>query len=270
MRNTILAGNTARMFSDLDGRLNSSGYNLVEAPVGGFGFDPTDLLGVDPLLSPLQDNGGPTQTMALLPGSPALNAGDPDQLGLPDQRGVVRSGGVNIGAYQASATAFALTAPDAVTAGVPFDVTVTALDPFGQVAVGYTGTADLYSTDAAAPFLGEHAFSLADGGSYTFAGVTLSTAGPQTLYAADAGGLYGSADLTVSAGDAPGAPGGARTGVPARGAGSGAVGYAFTSAGPAKDALPVTVPSPRNPSRFVPDPNTDAVFGGLLFLMVSP
>jgi hypothetical protein len=48
--------------------------------------------------------------MALLPGSPALNAGDPNQLGTADQRGVLRTGGVNIGAYQASASAFVLTA----------------------------------------------------------------------------------------------------------------------------------------------------------------
>src|SRR5262249_19266643 len=57
-------------------------------------------------LGPLQDNGGPTQTIAPLAGSPALNAGDPAQLGVPDQRGVVRSGGVNIGAYQASASTY--------------------------------------------------------------------------------------------------------------------------------------------------------------------
>src|SRR5262249_23705086 len=91
--------------------------------------------------------GDPTQTMALLPGSPALNAGDPDQLGLADQRGVVRSGGVNIGAYQASASAFMLSAPETVTAGVPFDVSVTAVDPFGPPAYGYTGTVTFRTSD---------------------------------------------------------------------------------------------------------------------------
>jgi hypothetical protein len=60
---------------------------------------------IDPMLGPLQNNGGPTETMAVLAGSPALNAGDPSQLGVADQRGVVRDGGVNIGAYQASASA---------------------------------------------------------------------------------------------------------------------------------------------------------------------
>ncbi len=52
----------------------------------------------DPLLGPLADNGGPTLTMALLPGSPAIGAG----MDCPatDQRGVAREGGCDLGAYQ--------------------------------------------------------------------------------------------------------------------------------------------------------------------------
>jgi len=52
----------------------------------------------DPLLGPLSDNGGPTQTLALLASSPAIGAGAncPDK----DQRGVVRQGQCDIGAYQ--------------------------------------------------------------------------------------------------------------------------------------------------------------------------
>jgi hypothetical protein len=111
MRNTILAGNQDGGGGyDLYGQLASSGYNLIGNGDGGGGFAASDLVGtssapLDPGLGPLQDNGGPTQTMAVLPGSPALNAGDPALLGTPDQRGVVRSDGVNIGAYQASAAA---------------------------------------------------------------------------------------------------------------------------------------------------------------------
>jgi hypothetical protein len=109
MRNTILAGNTDGYGrpDDLYGSLASSGYNLIGDGSWGDGFAATDLVGtddapIDPRLGPLQNNGGPTQTMALLSGSPALNAGDPSQLGTKDQRGVVRAGGVNIGAYQDS------------------------------------------------------------------------------------------------------------------------------------------------------------------------
>jgi hypothetical protein len=62
--------------------------------------------GVNPLLGPLQFNGGPTQTMALLPGSPALGAGTDFSLlgGIPgtDQRGLPRPGpdGFDVGAFQ--------------------------------------------------------------------------------------------------------------------------------------------------------------------------
>lgn len=59
----------------------------------------------DPLLGGLQDNGGPTQTRALLPGSPALDAGD-DATCLPtDQRGSPRPRGeaCDLGAYEALA-----------------------------------------------------------------------------------------------------------------------------------------------------------------------
>jgi hypothetical protein len=201
-RNTIIAGNTAHIAPDLEGSLGSLGHNLIGNTSGGSGFDATDLLNVNPLLGPLQDNGGPTKTMALLAGSPALNAGDPDQLGVADQRGVLRSGGVNIGAYQASASAFALTAPATVTAGTPFDLTVKAVDPFGQTALGYRGTARFASSDGQADLPGDYTFVAADNGVHTFpGGVTLNTAGDQTVTATDTStsSLTGSAPVAVSA-----------------------------------------------------------------------
>jgi hypothetical protein len=86
-RNTIIAGNTAPTDPDLGGDLGSLGHNLIGNTQGGSGFDPTDLLNINPLLGPLQDNGGPTQTMALLPGSPAIDAGDNTDAPDWDQRG---------------------------------------------------------------------------------------------------------------------------------------------------------------------------------------
>jgi hypothetical protein len=79
------------------------GFNLIGNTNGGTGFGSTgDLLGVNLLLGPLADNGGPTFTMALLPGSPAIDAGT--SVGAPstDQRGVPRPQGsnVDIGAYE--------------------------------------------------------------------------------------------------------------------------------------------------------------------------
>src|SRR5262249_19080377 len=58
----------------------------------------------NPMLGPLADNGGPTQTMALLPGSPAIDAGANSAAGLPstDQRGLARIIGppADIGAFE--------------------------------------------------------------------------------------------------------------------------------------------------------------------------
>ena len=75
LANTIVAGNSAPTGPDVDGTVASLGYNLIGNSSGGSGFAASDLLGVSPLLGPLQNNGGPTQTMALLPGSPAIDAG---------------------------------------------------------------------------------------------------------------------------------------------------------------------------------------------------
>jgi large repetitive protein len=48
---------------------------------------PGDRSGIDPLLGPLQDNGGPTETLALLPGSPAIDTGNAGACPGIDQRG---------------------------------------------------------------------------------------------------------------------------------------------------------------------------------------
>jgi hypothetical protein len=199
------------------GTLASQGHNLIGDGTGGSGFADTDLVGtatmpIDPLLGPLQDNGGPTFTRALLPDSPALNAGDPNQLGVADQRGVVRSGGVNIGAYQASASTFVITVPGSVASGTPFDVTVQAVDVFGQVAFGYRGTVTFSVTDPdpAVVLPADYTFTAADGGVHTFTDTglgetTLITTGDQTVTATDLGsGITGTAPVTVTpAGQAP-------------------------------------------------------------------
>jgi hypothetical protein len=118
VRNSIIARNTAYEYPDIYGTLSGSGYNLFGNPRGGTGFDRnTDILGVDPMLGPLTDNGGPTQTHALLPGSPAIDAGDPDIADAPqwDQRGGgfprIVNGRIDIGAYEVQATGMAFSVP---------------------------------------------------------------------------------------------------------------------------------------------------------------
>jgi predicted outer membrane repeat protein len=201
-RNSILAGNTAAQGPDLSGRLSSQGYNLIQNPAGGSGFDSKDWLGLDPLLGPLQDNGGPTKTMTLLPGSPAAGAGDPTQLGVADQRGVIRTGGVDIGAYQASASGFVLTTPDKITAGTPFVVTVKAVDSFKQTAAGYTGTVRFTSTDPyGATLPADYTFTAADGGVHAFTLTSGREGGTFTLTVTDPrSGASGSATIATSDG----------------------------------------------------------------------
>jgi hypothetical protein len=107
---TIVAQNTAPSSPDINGVMASKGHNLIGDSSGGSGYDPSDLLNVDPLLGPLQDNGGPTQTMALLPGSPAIDAGDNTDAPPWDQRGPgyprITSDDpvIDIGAFEAQAT----------------------------------------------------------------------------------------------------------------------------------------------------------------------
>ncbi|GMV25040.1 MAG: hypothetical protein AMXMBFR58_10710 [Phycisphaerae bacterium] len=70
---------------------------------GGLGNDVNgNLVGVDPLLGALADNGGPTQTIALQPGSPAINAGSNTGGLTTDQRGLsrVRGNAIDIGAFE--------------------------------------------------------------------------------------------------------------------------------------------------------------------------
>ena len=103
---------------DVYGLVTSYGHNLVAKADGSLGWNSSDLTGsiatpLDPLLGPLQRNGGPTLTTAPLPGSAAINAGDDAVLGAPlnlttDQRGRSRKSGahVDIGAYELGAVSW--------------------------------------------------------------------------------------------------------------------------------------------------------------------
>lgn len=85
-------------------------YSVVEGSGGSgaswntsFGVDGGHNLDANPMLGPLQNNGGFTDTMALLAGSSAIDAGDDGSCPLTDQRGVTRPQGphCDIGAYEA-------------------------------------------------------------------------------------------------------------------------------------------------------------------------
>lgn len=106
--NTIIADNTASGLNPKDlklvGQLTTANNNLIEDPNGhtianGSGGN---IVGLDPKLGPLADNGGPTFTQALASSSPAINAGLNALAPAVDQRGQPRPFGAvaDIGAYE--------------------------------------------------------------------------------------------------------------------------------------------------------------------------
>lgn len=107
VKNSIIAFNAGGPWTNCigTGLVTSGGHNLSNDSTCASWFTASgDLNAVDPQLSPLRDNGGPTPTHGLPPGSPAVNAGT--NVGCPatDQRGVTRPQGVrcDIGAFEAN------------------------------------------------------------------------------------------------------------------------------------------------------------------------
>jgi ELWxxDGT repeat protein len=85
----------------------------------------------------------------------------------------------------AAASNFTVTGfPSPVTAGTTGSLTVTARDPFGNRATGYTGAVRFTSSDSKAALPGNYTFTAADAGTHTFS-ATLKTAGYQSLTATD-------------------------------------------------------------------------------------
>ena len=123
-------------------RFYSMGHNIEDGVSCGL-TAPGDQVGVDPQLGPLADNGGPTPTMAVLSGSPAIDAGDNTQCPNDDQRGQMGRADGNIdGVFQCDVGAYELfvhtadlhiegvVAPSSVYLGKTFEVSATAhVDP---------------------------------------------------------------------------------------------------------------------------------------------
>jgi hypothetical protein len=94
IRNTLIANNLGVGGNcNFSGPLIDAGHNLQYPGTSCGATIPV----ADPLLAPLAFNGGVTQTMALLPGSPAIDAGDPATCPATDQRGWPRVDGDDIG-----------------------------------------------------------------------------------------------------------------------------------------------------------------------------
>ena len=108
--NNIFASNTSVNLSNSGNPITSQGHNISsDAAGGGAGTGPGgflngtgDMRNTDPQLDTLglQNNGGPTQTIALLSNSPAINAGSDANAPPRDQRDYLRVGPSDIGAFE--------------------------------------------------------------------------------------------------------------------------------------------------------------------------
>lgn len=113
LHDTIVARNTGPNCV-VQPAVTSSGYNLDDGVSCGLA-QTGDQSNADPLLSALADDGGPTATMALSRGSPAVDAADPACGVATDQRGTKRPQGprCDIGAFELQAATPAPVTPPA-------------------------------------------------------------------------------------------------------------------------------------------------------------
>ncbi len=122
---SIVAGDSAN--EDCSGTITDGGNNVSTDFDDSCSFTaPSDRVNVDPLLGALRNNGGPTDTLALLAGSPAIDAGvgcaATDQRGLPRPLGVACDSGAFESAFTTApvvAGATASSGPTATTVATP-------------------------------------------------------------------------------------------------------------------------------------------------------
>ncbi|MDQ6860257.1 MAG: dockerin type I domain-containing protein [Verrucomicrobiota bacterium] len=117
LANNIIANNSSNSSSpvnpDLRGQVTSDGHNFIgiigNAALLTNGENRGDQVGnsmaaKNPMFGPYANNGGPTDTLPLTSASTAINAGDNNFAPLTDQRGYLRSGVSDIGAYEFNGT----------------------------------------------------------------------------------------------------------------------------------------------------------------------
>ncbi|HET7433359.1 MAG TPA: lamin tail domain-containing protein, partial [Thermoanaerobaculia bacterium] len=112
------------------------------------------------------------------------------------------TGSANVTVDPIAATHFSVSAPANVTGGVPFNVTVTALDPSEATVATYAGTVH-FTSSSAGTLPSDYTFTVGDAGTHTFS-VTLTSAGTQSI-TADDGTINGTTNVSVTC-DTPTVP----------------------------------------------------------------
>lgn len=161
LQNTLVAGNTRLSWGGVGGVPDDirivgdaelspeSSYNLVAdaATSGGLTHGAAgNIVGLDPAITALDDHGGPSLTHALLPGSPAIDAGHTDDETTTDQRGLPRPSGVgtDVGAFERQAPTIAsLTGSvELLVQGEELTLTAEGIDGEGTISVEFFYDAD--------------------------------------------------------------------------------------------------------------------------------
>jgi hypothetical protein len=224
MDSTIVAANSATTDPDLDGTvINTTTYPTIYSIIGnntgitidGNPLGSTDQVGtssnpINPVLDQLGYYGGLTQTLAVLPGSPAIQKGDPNAANpigssnfiTTDQRGFSRGTTPDVGAYVSQTyTHFEVTAQQYVNGGTALNFTVAVVDQYNNFYLNngqyYTGTAHFSSSDGSATLPVNYTFTSADQDLHTFT-ATLVTDGNQTIMATDTSTSSITGSCTVS------------------------------------------------------------------------
>jgi hypothetical protein len=196
LSNSTFSGNTAADGGGLY-RANSSTINTLQnnlfADSSLFSVTPdaTNRVGTAAALgldSVLRDNGGSTQTHALLPGSAAINAGTSTGAPTTDQRGISRVGAVDIGAFESRGFTIAITNGNTQNTAtgtaftLPLAVNVTS--SFGEIVTGGKVTFTPPSSGASASLTSNPATIDATGN----ASVTATANNSSGSYTVNAGG----------------------------------------------------------------------------------
>ncbi len=166
LTNTIVANSGSG--NDCAGRINSLGHNLDSDGSCGFS-DPGDISGVDPMLGPLEDNGGASLTHAPMAGSPAVDAGDDAAAPGADQRGARRpeGGASDLGSVEINAPPSR--APVSEVDGYVIEPgLVLTIDPTSGVLANDTSRSGAPLTALLAADVGNGKLSLNEDGSFTY------------------------------------------------------------------------------------------------------
>jgi uncharacterized repeat protein (TIGR03803 family) len=140
--------------------------------------DPQAVLPADYTFKAADGGVHPFTGMLKTAGPQSITATDPATFGITSTQ-------ADITVNPAAASHLIITGPLTATAGVAFSITVTAYDPYGNVATGYTGTVRFTSSDKTAGLPANYTFTASDNGAHTFTRLVLNKKRKQSITATD-------------------------------------------------------------------------------------